>query len=220
MQAYKLISNLVPTLSMQDTGARALDLMDEFHLEYLPLLQHNKLVGLVSENDILDFEDTNLKFSSIDTDYLQIQISKDAHVYEALKICSQMQINVLPVLDEAHNYVGSITQENLFNYISSGTQCTENGAIIILEIEQQNYSLSQVAGIFESENIIMLSVQIHTDELTNNLLVTIKCNKNNLQTVVPTFERMGYNIIELYGEQADYNNLKDNYESLMHFINI
>jgi acetoin utilization protein AcuB len=220
MQCNQLLSFLVPTLSLSDSGQHALDLMTEYHHAHLPLLQHNKFLGLVHENDILDWEDPDFKFSQIDATYKMCAVQATAPIQEAYKICTQFQLDLVPVVDDHNIYLGTLTQEILFNYLVEGSQSKEQGGIIVLEIEQQNYSLSQIARTFESENITILNVQAHTNIETNNLMVTIKCNKNNLQTVLPTFERLGYTITEVYGEQADYNNLKENFDSLMHYINI
>jgi acetoin utilization protein AcuB len=220
MQCNQLLSHLVPTLSLTDSGQRALDLMDEYHLTHLPLLEHNKFLGLVHENDILDWEDVYWKFGKVDASYNKSAVLSTAPIQEALKLINQHQLSVLPVIDDSNNYQGALTQDILFNYLVDGSQSKEQGGIIVLEAAQQNYSLSQIARTFESENISILNVQVHTNPENNNLLVSIKCNKNNMQTVLPTLERLGYNIAEVYGEQADYNNLKENYDSLMHFINI
>jgi acetoin utilization protein AcuB len=210
----------VPTLSLTDSGQRALDLMNEYHLTHLPLIEHNKYLGLVHENDILDWEDVYWKFNQVDAVYNKSAVLTTAPIQEALKLSSQFQLSLLPVIDDNNIYQGSLTQDILFNYLIDGSQCKEQGGIIVLETAQQNYSLSQIARTFESENISILNVQVHNNTENNNLLVSIKCNKNNMQTVLPTLERLGYTIAEVYGEQADYNNLKENYDSLMHFINI
>ncbi len=57
MLVQELISTVVPVLLPQDTGAKALRLMNEFHLTHLPLVVDNKYVYLVEEDQVLDWED-------------------------------------------------------------------------------------------------------------------------------------------------------------------
>ena len=47
MLAQELISTVVPVLNPLDTGAKALRLMNEFHLTQLPLVVDNKYASLV-----------------------------------------------------------------------------------------------------------------------------------------------------------------------------
>jgi CBS domain-containing protein len=54
MKAIDLIQKNIPALKTSDTGKRALRLMNEFHITHLPIVNENQLLGLISEEDILN----------------------------------------------------------------------------------------------------------------------------------------------------------------------
>ena len=52
------------------------------------------------------------------------------------------------------------------------------------------------------------------------LLVTIKTNRTDIQSLVSTFERYNYTIAEIYSVENNESDLQQNYDAFMHFINI
>ena len=59
MLARELISDEIPALKTSDTGNMALELMEEYKLTELPIVNNTDFLGLITENDILDFDDPN-----------------------------------------------------------------------------------------------------------------------------------------------------------------
>jgi acetoin utilization protein AcuB len=220
MQCEQLISSIVPALSVYDTADKALDLMDEYHLVHLPLIADNKLIGIVSENELLDWEDTSLQFTKANSQYMPIKVLDTQHIYEALQLLNKHQLSCIPVTDTHNNYLGCITTDKLLQYVAQGLMVSEQGGIIVLSIQAHNYSLSQISRICESENIIILSTMVNPIPETDLLLITLKTNKQQLQAAVATFERLNYTIVEVHSEQYDINDIQSNYESLMHYLNV
>ena len=54
MFAGKLIKDSIPPLKPTDTCQRALMWMDEFHVNYLPVINNKNYLGLVNENDLVE----------------------------------------------------------------------------------------------------------------------------------------------------------------------
>ena len=53
MIAKELINDSFPPLKLRDSGLKALNWMEEFRLEHLPVVDGLNYIGLVSEEDIL-----------------------------------------------------------------------------------------------------------------------------------------------------------------------
>jgi hypothetical protein len=97
---------------------------------------------------------------------------------------------------------------------------TEPGGILVLEMEQRNYSLSEISRICESNDISILCLFVKTKDESGMQHVTLKVNKTDVQSLVATFERFSYNIVETYAIENHKEDLRSNYNQLMHFINI
>ena len=56
MLANDLITDEIPPLKITDTVSLALDWMEQFKVSHLAVVNNRELVGLISETDLLDFD--------------------------------------------------------------------------------------------------------------------------------------------------------------------
>ncbi|XZF13681.1 CBS domain-containing protein [Chitinophagaceae bacterium MMS25-I14] len=220
MLIEKLISPIVPTLLPTDTGKRALDLMEENHLTQLPLVIDDKYTALIQENDVLDWNTPERPLSGADFLLYKPAVFANGHPYDAFRIAHQQNLSVIPVIDRSNNYMGAITRDDLLKYITENIGLENPGGIIVLEIEPRSYSLTEVARICENEDVHLISTQLITNAETGMLELTLKTNRTELGAVVSSFERHGYNIKEIFGEQGGAEDMLSRYKLLMNYINM
>jgi acetoin utilization protein AcuB len=96
----------------------------------------------------------------------------------------------------------------------------EPGGIITLEIKPNDYSLSEIARICESNDITILQSGVYTNMETGMLDVTLKINRMEFSALVASFERYEYRVKEMYGESPAFENLLNRYNLLMNYINM
>lgn len=220
MLIEQLISPEVPTLLPSDTGRKALFLMEESHLTQLPIVKDNEYVGLIQENEVLDWPTPERALDSSDLAHYRPAVSIAAHPYDAMRIASEQNLNVVPVIGEGSKYVGSITRDDLLKFITENSGIDNPGGIIILELEPRQYSLSEIARICENEDVTIISSQLANQRESGKLEVTLKTNRTNLEAVVSSFERREYVVKEVFGAQIGAEDVMDRYRSLMRYINI
>ena len=183
----------VPTLLPSDTGNKALHLMEENNLTELPLVLEEKYMGLVQENDVLDWAKPESPLSVADFLEYRPAVFANGHPYDALRMAHQQNLSVVPVVDNENKYVGSITRNDLLKYITENSGLDNPGGIIVLEIDPRNYSLYEIARICESEETIIISSQLYSNVATGKLEVTLKTNRSHIEAVAAAFERHSYN---------------------------
>lgn len=220
MLIEQLISPIVPTLMPTDTGNRALYLMEENHLTQLPLVLDQKYMGLVMENDMLDWQTPESPLSAYDFQMYKPAVFANGHPYDALRIAHQQNLSIIPVVDRSDTYMGAITRDSLLKYITENSGLDNPGGIIVLEIEPRSYSLTEIARICESEDVVLIATQLHTNSETGMLEVTLKTNRTEFGAVISSFERHGYNIKEIFGEQGSAEDMVSRYKLLMNYINM
>ena len=59
MQASELISSSIISLHPDDDGLKALSLMDDLRISHLPVIRNQFYLGLISENEILQWQSTD-----------------------------------------------------------------------------------------------------------------------------------------------------------------
>ncbi|HOZ50325.1 MAG TPA: CBS domain-containing protein [Chitinophagaceae bacterium] len=220
MDSKSLISSEFPVLSLEDSGEKALRLMSEYRVFHLPLIQRDNYIALVSEDDILDWDTPEEPLSLAEFLTFRPAVFEGSHPYEAVKIAKEFNLSVLPVVNKNNHFSGVITIDGLFNYLTDNNAIKNVGSIIVLELEQRNYSLSEISRICESNEISILSLSIKNRDEHGLIWVTIKVNTNDIQALVATFERFSYNIIEMYSTDFTKEDVQQNYDMLMHYINI
>jgi hypothetical protein len=94
----------------------------------------------------------------------------------------------------------------------------EVGGILILEINNIDYSMAQIAQIVESNNARILSSYILTNSSSSKLEITLKINKLDLSSIIRTFERYDYVVKESFQKSMDNDDLQARFDSLMHYL--
>ena len=56
MLTIELINNNIPRLRLKDSVSKALRLISDFRVTHLPVVDDDKFLGLISEDDLLDQE--------------------------------------------------------------------------------------------------------------------------------------------------------------------
>ncbi len=219
MIAESLISNTIIPLRTSDFGEEALKMMEEFYVRHLPIVNNTQLLGLISEEDILDF-DPNEAVGSYRLSLTKPYVNGEDHIYEVMRQLAQHELTLIPVVDNDHNYLGVITQEDLLKYFAATTSFAESGSILVLEINKRDYSMSEIARIVESENAHVLSIFVTSNPDSTQMEVTLKVNTQNIQPLVATFQRFDYLIKASFNEMDYFDTLKERFDSLMSYLNV
>lgn len=220
MIAKELISDNIPPIKPDDPGLRALKWMEEFKVSHLPVVDGRNFLGLITDDDILDMEVPEQPVSTISDFFENIFINENKHYYDALKVISDEHLSVLPVINNEGLYTGSISVNNIIEKLSTMAAVNEPGSVLILEVRPNDYSLSQIAQIVESNDTRILSAHI-ANNFEGNLDVTLKMNRSEVNGVIQTFQRYGYVIKSSFQINNFYQeDLKNRFDSLMNFLKL
>jgi acetoin utilization protein AcuB len=220
MVARQLISAAVGTLNPTDTGAFALGLMDEFHTSQLPVVNDKEYLGLISDTDIYTLNILEEPVNSQKFLLNFVYVKESQHIYDVMKLFSSMHLSLLPVVDDKNQYTGCITLANLVDQFAGITAIENPGGIIVLEINDKDYLLTEIVQIIESNDAKVLSMYITSHPDSTKLEVTLKINKIDVGPILQTFNRYDYIISASFTEDTYTENLQDRYDSLMNYLNI
>jgi acetoin utilization protein AcuB len=220
MIASQLISEDIPTLQSSDTALKALQWMDEYKVKHLPVVKKSEYLGLISENEILDIENPEISLSKIKRDLLKLYVQDFQHAYDVLKLASDYQLTAIPVLTTDGKYLGVISGNNLVKAVTALTGANESGSIIVLELNINDYTLSEIARIVEGNDAKILSLYVTNHIDSTKLDITLKINRSNINGILQTFYRYNYVVSASYQETKFYNQLQNRYDELMKYLNI
>jgi len=221
MLAKELMSDIVPALKTSDTGFQALSWMDIFRISHLPIVNNREFLGLISDKDIYNLNMADEPIGNHKLSLFSPYVYLDQHIYEVIEIVSRLNLSAIPVLDHKNSYQGLITINELIERFAELPALNHPGGIIVLELSVNDYSLSQIAQIVESNDAKILSLYISSSDDTMKMEVTLKLNRTDLTSIIQTFERYNYNIKASYlsDDQAD-SLIENRYELFMRYLNV
>ena len=220
MLAIELNTNLIPQLKLQDTVARALQLVNDFRVTHLPVVSDDKYLGLVSEEDLLDAEETKMPIELMQETFIYAAVHDNEHFLNAVNCSNQFDTTVVPVINEEKEFIGVITTNDLLKTIGHFSGANEIGGIIVLEMERSQFAISEISRIVESNGATIFHLNTTIDADTGIFTVTIHVNKKEISTIVATFERYEFDVIYYFGNEQFENEIHSNYRHLMNYLDI
>lgn len=221
--AENLISESIPTVTLDEIGSKVLTLMEIFRVSHLPVVVGKEYFGVVSDKDIYDAENFNEKIEKyITPNLLQPHVHSNQHIFEVFGVALACGVSIVPVLEDDHSYLGAISRTDLAFKMTELLSSNEPGGIIVLELTDISYSLTQIAQIIEGNDARILSLYIHKPSPSSKELdVTIKVNVEDLSGIIQTFARYDYVVKSTYMDQSQIKNLfDDRYDQFMRYLNV
>jgi len=194
MVAKDLISEVIPSLKTSDSGQTALNWMEIFRISHLPIVNNQDFLGLISDTDIFDMNQPEEPIGNHSLTLFKPFVTTEQHIFDVIGLAARLKLTIVPVLDSNNHYKGVITISDLIKYLAGISSMDQPGGIVVLELTERDYSLSQIAQIVESNNIKVLSMYITSPPDSTKLEVTLKLNSGELVSVIRTFERYNYEV--------------------------
>jgi CBS domain-containing protein len=220
MLTIELINNNIPRLQLKDTVSKALRLISDFRVTHLPVVEDEKFLGLISEDDLLDQDEPKMPMELMQEFFIHAAVHDNEHFLNAVTCSNQFDTTVVPVINEENDLVGVITTTDLLKTIGNFAGTNEIGGIIVLEMERSQFAISEISRIVESNDatILHLNTTVHAE--TGMLTVTLHINKKEIAAIVSTFERYEYDVIYYFGNENFENEIHSNYRHLMNYLDI
>ncbi|MDR3007772.1 MAG: CBS domain-containing protein [Sphingobacterium sp.] len=216
----QFLSNADFSIQNADSIQQALEKLQDMLCKELVVLNGDDYIGLINETILLDAEDDEAPISSIKINTAPIQLKFNQHPYDALVMVTVYNSTIIPILDQENKYIGVSTQLDILKAISSIQSQNESGAIIVLAIGLHDFSLSQIAHLVESDNCRILNCATKINLESDNIEVTLKVDKSNINALLNSFLRHNYLILETHNTVAAFDDTADRYQQLMNYINI
>jgi predicted transcriptional regulator len=220
MIAKEIASDEILPLKTSDTCSFALNAMEENRVNHLPIVNERELLGVVSEFDLVNHLDINDPVGNVKLSLPNAFISDYQHVFDVMKMMTEMKLSLLPVVDQRNCYIGLITLPGLVKYLTMNTSVLNPGGLIILEVAENNYSMAEISQIIESNNAKIIGAFFTTRPDSTLIDLTLKINDIDLNPVIQTFERYNYTIKATFAEKDDLDDLKERYDALMNYLSI
>lgn len=221
MTAEELINQKIPPLKGSDTAQKAITWMEEFHLSQLPVVEERQYKGLISEDIILESGDLSAAVSSLKLDSENVFVLAGTHFYDVVKLAMKNKMQLIAVVDDQKRFIGVISVSETASALAQMFASQGPGGILVLSLKENDYSLSQISRLVESNDAKILSSFVVNDESNPSFIkVTLKLNRIDLSRIIATFERYDYRILANFQETELMSNDKERLDQLFKYLNI
>lgn len=194
-------------------------LMDDFKLKHLPVLHEGVYQCLVSEKDIFSMPRLDEPVG-VPVNFAPA-VTPGHHLYEVLRLVVGFDLSLLPVVNENQELAGGITRSRLVDVLAEMCSAEREGSVVVLEMAPQDYALTEIARIVESNRAHILSVLSSLDKTTGKLIVTLKIDLEDASPVIRSFERFDYTVLYYFMKKGMVDDLlKKRMDELLFYMNM
>lgn len=220
MLTGELQSQTLPYLRPHDKVYQALQLMNDNQVTHLPIVDGDKYIGIISEDDLLLVDNDHTELNLLQQSFGNVSVKNSEHFLKAVQLAAENGLSVVPVVDNENDLVGAIAYNDLLRHASEFMSLNEPGGLIVLEMNSNQYSFNEISKLVETNDAQITQLNTTNDPETGTMQVTIRINKPEVSDIVATFQRYEYNVKYFFGDELYANELRSNYDNLMNYLKI
>lgn len=187
----------------------AVDLMKQNDIHRLPVVNHGKLVGLITEGIIgaaMPSKATSLSVYEMNyllnkttaADIMEkkvLTIEADALLEDAIYKMRQNNVGVLPVMEAGH-LVGIITNNDIFDAFLKITGYNNGGTRVGVQIAEDHQGiLAEICRLLADSELSILTIVVNRMELVTN--VEIQVESRNTEKIRQVLTAGGYLVTDV-----------------------
>lgn len=178
------VIHISPDFTIHD----AIQLMKHEGIRRTPVIEKGKLVGIISESDLLNASpsqatslsvwELNYLLSKVTVEEIMIKnvitIAEDTPIEEAARILADNKIGCLPVMKDV-NLVGIITETDLFRLLLELMGAREKGIRLTLMMEDIPGMLAKLTSVIAEQggNILTVGTFAGEDQATKEIVLKV-----------------------------------------------
>jgi acetoin utilization protein AcuB len=216
----EILSAGIPAVHPEDSVLLAKEIMLDHHVAHLPVVSENKLLGSISEDNLLDTGSDDEPLSRKQAFFSKASVQGVAHMLYTLHVCTEFQLTLIPVVGQDSEYLGSITIQDLLSHTEKLIGAGDPGAIIVLEMDRVNFAFSEIIKLVETNDAQITQLNTYFDTISSTFYITLRINKLEISDIIATLQRYEYKIKYYFGEEQYENELRSNYNHLMNYLSI
>ena len=207
----------IKALKLKDTVKDAQSLFKNYPITHFPVIENDKLLGSFAEDDLQTIENKEDELVSYAHLLNSFFADEKATVLELLKIFADNDTNVIPVLNKERNYIGYYDLRDVLDVFSTSPFMIEESETLIIEKLEEDYSMSEVTQIVESNGGKLLGLYI-SERNDGAAQVTLKIISEEINEIMHTFRRYDYKVISTHENDIYLEDLKNRSEYLQKYL--
>lgn len=208
MRTRDLMTKNPITVDSETLVLDAQRIMKENNIRRLPIVDKGKLVGIVTQHDLLEAAPSPATSLSIhELNYLlskmkvkeimkknPLTLTPDTPFEEALRIGQEKKIGSFPVVDNG-KLVGIATESDIIRFVTRVLGIKEEGSRITIEgLGEKLGDLERIVSIVNQHHTIVLSMMSLPSPEKKDWMIVLRLKTNDPDPIVKDFKKAGFNV--------------------------
>lgn len=202
----------VITISQDETILDAKHVMKENGIRRLPVVENNKLVGIITEKDIKEYSPS--RASSLDVYELKrllaktlvkdamnvnvITVHPETPIEKAALILRDKRFGGLPVINDAGELAGIITAIDLFDIFVESMGFSHQSTRIAIVLEDRKGALAEMTKIIDSHGLNIVSLATfflkNTEGGARDVVIRVNGEQSKIDAAVRDLRSADFNL--------------------------
>jgi high-affinity K+ transport system ATPase subunit B len=224
MQIKELISKDIQPLQLGITIQEALDALNECGMAHLPVVKDSKVLGVISAKDIY-IEDADQLIDRLIDSVKICRVYENIHEFELIRFFGETGLTSMSIVTAGDEFLGIVSLQEVIKEITirfARMQTgSETGGILTLEIGRNDFYLSEIARIVESNDTKILAMYVSQPyENGTTVDVNLHLDRPDIRNLLATFERFKYNVKASHLSEEEWAILQERFNAVMRYINL
>lgn len=186
---------------------------------HLPVVDDDIFYGAVSREEVDMLKSENHILNDIKHRVQPFYVTENMNWFEILQYFATHNTNLMPILSADKKYVGYFELDDFLNMFKCTPFLHEEGVILVVAKNINDYSFSEISQIVESNNATMFGAFV--SKIDNDMAqITLKLSLHDINNTLHSFRRYNYDILNEFEKDKYLEELHDRSNYLKKYLNI
>lgn len=205
-----------PVARTTDSVEKVLDWMEEMEIKHIPVVGEEGYLGLVDKEWLEDLP-SDACLSAIRQQLLMVFCREQDFITNGLQKLAAHSLSLLPVVHEGQ-LCGVVTAEEMVRVLAVWLEAGEQQGILVIESDPEKFSLGEINRLLETNDLSILHLNTRLE--AGKLIASLRVSRTDVHAAVGTLQRYGYIVSYQQGSDDDQQELQENYQHLLSYLNV
>ncbi len=219
MQTINYILKDIRPFKLKNDVAQMKKTFEQYPFSHLPVVDDKIYYGAIAREEIEMLKDDAHTLNEFRQLIQPFYVTENMNWFEVLQYFASHNSNLMPILSSDKKYVGYFELDDFLNMFKCTPFLHEEGVILVVSKNINDYSFSEISQIVESNNATLFGAFV--SKIENEIAqITLKLSLHDINNTLHSFRRYNYVILNEFEKDKYLEELNDRSNYLQKYLNI
>jgi len=219
MQTITYILKDIPPFNLKDEILEMKNSFKKYPFSHLPVVDEKLFYGAISREEVEMITTKKVQLNDLKNLIEPFYATENMNWFEVLENFATHNTNLMPVLNSDKKYIGYYELDDFLNIFKCTPFLHEEGVILVVAKNINDYSFSEISQIVESNNATLFGAFV--SKIDNEMAqITLKLSLHDINNTLHSFRRYNYQILNEFEKDKYLEELNDRSNYLQKYLNI